>query len=88
MSQDEQMARATLRLGFLQTVEALSGRPASLVTVEGNVVTASIVGLDRDTEKVAVEQVKTPSGVIKHAIVRLGDLDYIRLDAKKVLKEQ
>jgi len=80
MSSDEQAARVTLRLGFLNTVKALSGRSMSLVTAEGNTVTAKLVGLDRDSEKLGVEQLVTPMGRIPHATVRLGDVDYIKFE--------
>lgn len=79
MNIDEQKARAALRLQFLETVKALSGRSASLATVEGNIVTGILINLDRDSETLALEQFSTPTGLLPYATVRLKDLDHIKL---------
>ena len=74
---DEQEARAALRLGFLQTVQALSGRQAELVTAEGNTLTGKLIGTDRDSNLIAIEDLGTPAGKIEHAIVRFSDVDHM-----------
>lgn len=79
MNTDEQKARAQLRLGFLNTVKALSGRQASIVTAEGNTVTAVLVGVDRDSALVGVESLVTPAGTLPQATLRLADMDYMEL---------
>jgi len=71
----EQEARAALRLGFLQTVQTLSGRQAEVVTAEGNGLTGKLVGTDRDSNLIAIEDLVTPAGKIEHAIVRFSDVD-------------
>ena len=76
---DEQEARAALRLGFLQTVQALSGRQAELVTAEGNTLTGKLIGTDRDSNLIAIEDLGTPAGKIEHAIVRFSDVDHMIL---------
>ena len=76
---DEQEARAALRLGFLQTVQALSGRQAELVTAEGNTLTGKLIGTDRDSNLIAIEDLGTPAGKIEHAIVRFSDVDHMVL---------
>ena len=77
---DEQEARAALRLGFLQTIQALSGRQAELVTAEGNTLTGKLIGTDRDSNLIAIEDLGTPAGKIEHAIVRFSDVDHMVLN--------
>ena len=76
---EEQEARAVLRLGFLQTVQALSGRQAQVITAEGNTLTGKLIGTDRDSNLVAIEDLETPAGKIEHAIVRFSDVDHMVL---------
>ena len=76
---DEQDARAALRLGFLQTVQTLSRRQAEVVTAEGNRLTGKLVGTDRDSNLIAIEDLVTPAGKIEHAIVRFSDVDHMVL---------
>jgi len=78
---DVQDARAALRLGFLSLVRALAGRPAAIVTVEGNQVSGVVAGIDRDSERLAVSGLATPAGTVAHAVLRLGDIDHIVLHA-------
>ena len=81
MSKEEE-ARAALRLGFLQAVQALSGRQAEVVTSEGNCLTGKLIGTDRDSNLIAIEDLGTPAGKIEHAIVRFSDVDHIVLKKK------
>ena len=76
---EEQEARAALRLGFLKTVRALSGRQAEVVTAEGNALTGKLVGTDRDSNLIGIENLGTPAGKIDHAIVRFSDVDHMVL---------
>ena len=78
MSKEEE-ARAALRLGFLQAVQALSGRQAEVVTSEGNCLTGKLIGTDRDSNLIAIEDLGTPAGKIEHAIVRFSDVDHMVL---------
>ena len=80
---DEQEARAALRLGFLQAVQALGGRTAKVITAEGNTLSGK---LDRDSNLVAIEDLGTPAGKIEHAVVRLSDVDHMVLE--KFTKEK
>lgn len=52
---DEQEARAALRLGFLQAVQALGGRTAKVITAEGNTLSGRLIGTDRDSNLIAIE---------------------------------
>ena len=79
MSKEEE-ARAALRLGFLQAVQALSGRQAEVVTSEGNCLTGKLIGTDRDSNLIAIEDLGTPAGKIEHAIVRFSDVDHMVLN--------
>lgn len=78
MSKEEE-ARAALRLGFLQAVQALSGRQTEVVTSEGNCLTGKLIGTDRDSNLIAIEDLGTPAGKIEHAIVRFSDVDHMVL---------
>ena len=78
MSKEEE-ARAALRLGFLQAVQALSGRQAEVVTSEGNCLTGKLIATDRDSNLIAIEDLGTPAGKIEHAIVRFSDVDHMVL---------
>jgi hypothetical protein len=60
-------------------VALLAGRQAELVTAEGNTVRARLVGLDRDSELLAVEELETPAGTLPAATLRVSDLDLITL---------
>ena len=83
---DEQEARAALRLGFLQAVQALGGRTAKVITAEGNTLSGRLIGTDRDSNLVAIEDLGTPAGKIEHAVVRLSDVDHMVLE--KFTKEK
>ena len=74
-----QEARAALRLGFLKTVQALSSWQAEVVTAEGNTLTGRLVGTDRDSNLIAIEDLGTPAGKIGHAMVRFSDVDHMVL---------
>ena len=64
--------RATLRLGFLQTIEtiqtiqALSGRQAQVIKQKGTLLTEKLIGTDRDSNLIAIEDLETPAGKIGH----------------------
>ena len=80
----EQEARALLRLGFLQTVQVLSGRQAQVVTAEGNTLTGKLIGTDRDSNLVSIENLGTPAGKIEQGIVRFSDIDHMVLERSKI----
>ena len=55
-------------------------RRGEITTSEGNKLACSFVTLDRNGEKIAVENLETPAnGVLPHAIVRSQDIDKIIL---------
>jgi len=82
MSDEEQSARAHLRLGFLSVMKSLSGRSASIITCEGNKLNCEVLGFDREGEKLAVENLGTPTGQLTRAILRTSDIDRIQLVKK------
>jgi len=80
MSSEEQAARATLRLDFISLINKLNGRKCEITTSEGNKLACSFVTLDRNGEKIGVENLETPAnGVLPHAILRSQDIDQIIL---------
>jgi len=79
MSSEEQAARAQLRLGFLSVMKSLTGRSAVITSCEGNKLVCDLVGFDREGEKLAVENLGTPTGKLGHAILRISDVDTIQL---------
>jgi hypothetical protein len=80
MSSVEQEARAKLRLGFLNTIKSFSGKTCVVTTFEGNKLDCVLVGIDRDSEMVAVENLQTPTGMLKHALLRISDIDVIKFN--------
>ena len=83
MGTDEQTARSQLRLGFLSVMKSLSQRSAVITTCEGNSLDCEVIGFDREGEKLAVENLCTPTGKLAHAILRTSDIDVIKIDKKK-----
>jgi len=80
MSTEEQAARALLRLGFLSVMKSLSGRSAVIISCEGNKLECNLLGFDREGEKLAVENLVTPTGKLPQAILRTSDVDMINLE--------
>lgn len=79
MSTEVQAARAQLRLGFLSVMKSLANRSAVLVSCEGNKLECELLGFDREGEKIAVENLVTPTGKLPQAILRTSDVDMIKL---------
>lgn len=77
--EQEQAARSKLRIGFLDALKQLSGSSATFVTCEGNSLQGKLVGIDRDTELLGVENLNTPTGPLAHAILRVADIDIIKV---------
>lgn len=78
MSSDDQAARAQLRLGFISVMNCLAGRRATIISCEGNNLECDFVRIDREGEKLAVENLVTPTGKLNHAILRTSDVDRIQ----------
>jgi len=83
MSTEEQSARTQLRLGYLSVMKALVGRSTVVTTCEGNKLECNLIGFDREGEKLAVENLCTPTGKLSQAILRTSDVDLLELDSKK-----
>jgi len=78
MSSDEQTARTRLRLNYISLINKLCGRSSVFTTCEGNNLTCTFVSVDRDGEKIGVENLETPAnGVLSEAIIRTQDIDKI-----------
>jgi len=82
MSTEEQAARSQLRLGFLSVMKSLSHRSAVVTTCEGNQLACDLRGFDREGEKLAVENLCTPTGKLSQAILRTSDIDVIQIEKK------
>ena len=82
MSSEEQSARSKLRLGFLSVMKSLSQRSAVITTCEGNQLACDLKGFDREGEKLAVENLCTPTGKLNQAILRTSDNDVIQINKK------
>ena len=82
MSSEEQSARSKLRLGFLSVMKSLSQRSAVITTCEGNQLACDLKGFDREGEKLAVENLCTPTGKLNQVILRTSDIDVIQINKK------
>lgn len=78
MSSEEQVARAQLRLGFISAMKSLAGRSAVVISCEGNKLDCDVLGFDREGDKLAVENLATPTGKLNQAILRTSDVDMIQ----------
>jgi len=83
MVEAEQAARARLRLGFLLISTRLCGRAAVLTTCQGNTLQCVLGGRDRAGQRMAVQQLATPTGILDEAVVRTPDLDIVHLPAQQ-----
>jgi len=54
-----------------------------VTTCEGNKLQCDLVGFDREGEKLAVENLCTPTGKLSQAILRTSDVDFLELESKK-----
>ena len=52
-------------------------RASEVTTCEGNKLSCSFVSVDRDGERIGVENLATPTGVLKHAVMSTEDIDKI-----------
>jgi len=78
-SEEEQAARSQLRLGFLSVMKSLASRSAVIISCEGNKLECDLLGFDREGERLAVENLVTPTGKLPQAILRTSDVDMISL---------
>ena len=53
-----------------------------ITTCEGNQLACDLKGFDREGEKLAVENLCTPTGKLNQAILRTSDIDVIQIKKK------
>ena len=76
----ESVSQSGICLFHFEETKLLFVRKCEITTSEGNKLACSFVTLDRNGEKIGVENLETPAnGVLPHAILRSQDIDQIIL---------
>lgn len=74
---EEQNARAELKERFFDFLEALEGKEATLQLYEKNTLSVKFLAMQANGNHYMVENLKTPTGVMDHAVLRTGDTMFI-----------
>ena len=83
MSTELQQKRAEMRLDFLKCLNYISNKEAEIKLFSGFQSSGTVLAWDRDIHHCVVKDLKTPTGVVRHSIVRVTDITSLSVEQNK-----